>query len=532
MLGSMQGRSTRVMAALAAGTLALACSADASTAPAPDATANDIGRIELPPPALHTPPLWNLDYPRPTDSQAALGRLACDYKRGAMPAQTFGPATLLGPDLPIQHVVVVMQENHSFDEYFAHLPEYAAATGHPEHIDVPPPDAGNPTYPVGGATRGVDAGPESFHPLSHAPLPCISDPVHGWASEHQAYDDGRNDGFFFMSNGHGDSAESTQGIAPEYLSGSRALWWYDQRDIPFYYELFSTFAISDRYFSALLGPTYPNRMYLYAATSFGQTDNVFPNLTSYPFPGDGDNPAVLFDELTLRGVHWGLYSQGPPAAGTVLGTQAGTRYGFNPKHSFDDFLRIASRGELPTVAFVDSQFWHEGVGGDDEHPPADIQVGQRLVWQVVEAVMSSPEWGSTALFITYDENGGTYDHVAPPSACIPDDVPPTFENSTDALVGGTFDRYGFRVPFVVVSPYAKRSYVSHVVLSHSAITRFIETLTTVPALTARDANANPLDDLFDWQSPPFLTSPRFVMPEIDSALLAQCRADLTPTMAN
>src|SRR5262249_32775111 len=153
--------------------------------------------------------------------------------------------------------------------------------------------------------------------------------------------------------------------------------------------------------------------------------------------------------------------------------------------SLDDFYTDAAAGTLPPVVLIDAP----GLGLDnatsaDEHPPANIQIGQKFVSEVVHALMKSPQWRKSALFITYDEHGGIYDHVAPPVACAPDATPPKLDGK-DVGTGG-FDQLGFRVPLVVVSPYAKRSYVSHATYDHTSITRFLEAKFKVPALSARD----------------------------------------------
>jgi phospholipase C len=154
-----------------------------------------------------------------------------------------------------------------------------------------------------------------------------------------------------------------------------------------------------------------------------------------------------------------------------------------------------------------------------EENPQDIQFGDQFVAQVVNAVMSSPNWPKTMLIWTYDEHGGYYDHVPPPAAVPPDDVPPMLK--ADDPPGG-FDRYGFRVPCAVLSPYAKKNYVSHTVYDHTSILKTIETKWNLPALTRRDANAHSLLDMVDLHaSPAFLTPPRLPAPP-DPALKAGC----------
>ena len=135
--------------------------------------------------------------------------------------------------------------------------------------------------------------------------------------------------------------------------------------------------------------------------------------------------------------------------------------------------------------------------------------------------MSSPQWPHTALFITHDEHGGLYDHFAPPAACAPDTIAPILV-SGDTTQGG-FDSYGIRVVLIAVSPYAKKGYVGHRVYDHTSLTRFIEARFALPALTARDANAEPPTDLFDFAQPPaFLSPPDIATPNVDPAGLAYC----------
>src|SRR5262249_32911002 len=116
------------------------------------------------------------------------------------------------------------------------------------------------------------------------------------------------------------------------------------------------------------------------------------------------------------------------------------------------FLRDVNRGRLASVVFLESSVLY-----GDEHPPRDFQIGQASVARRINALMQSPLWPTSALFLTYDEHGGFFDHVPPPPACVPDDIPPRLNPDS---YPAEFDRYGFRVPFVLVSPYAKRHYVS------------------------------------------------------------------------
>src|SRR5206468_1339356 len=140
------------------------------------------------------------------------------------------------------------------------------------------------------------------------------------------------------------------------------------------------------------------------------------------------------------------------------------------------------------------------------------------VWEQVEAVLHGPEWPTSALFLTYDEHGGLYDHLPPPAACAPDDIAPAEEPEL-----GGFDRLGFRVPLTVISPYARRHYVSHSVHSHTSILRFIEAEFGLSAMTKRDANSDALLDLFDFASPPRLDAPDLAEPPVSDAALGACQ---------
>jgi len=452
-----------------------------------------------------TPPEWDRAVTRPDEAAAKDQRAACKFARGAMPAETLGSTTPVDKNIPIETIIVMMQENRSFDSYFGHLGKYAGR-GDIESA----PDTTTLPDKAGGAPVATNA-------YQHAPRLCFLDTNHEWPGSHVEYNGGKNDGFVEANQGFGETALANP--TPDLFAGARSLWWYDERDIPFYYELAKTFGVADHYHCSLLGPTWPNRMYLYSATSFGKTSNVFPDLTAYPFP---DNDASIFDELEKRHVDWKIYNANSPGAAVVYATSLITRWGRNPLHTIDELLADAAAGTLPPVVFVDPYLGAEGVNRTDEHPPADIQVGQKFVSDVVHALFKSPQWKTSALFLTYDENGGVYDHVAPPTACAPDGTPPKLENG-DTTPGG-FDRLGFRVPLVVVSPYAKKGYVSHKQFDHTSITRFIEAKFKLPALTARDANAEPLFDLFDFTAMQFPDPPPIAEPTVDQAQLDYCSA--------
>jgi phospholipase C len=482
---------------------------------------------------LPTPAAWNATYPQPGDSTAAAARASCTYARGAMPIQTLGPSTPLDVNIPIDTVVVVMMENRSFDSMLGHMNEVY----HRTDVMEPPVGASNPSVPAGlagdagsgagedgGADGGTGAGPT--HPWMHATAECFADTDHSWWGQHVAWDNGLNDGFYYKDVGVSDYPVANQpdGAPSPLLDGERTMWFYDNTDIPFEYSLAENFALADNYHCSVLGPTEPNRVYLMSATSFGVTDSTLPPVTTAANPVVSN--AVITDELEQRHASWAVYSDGTPGLEAVLSIGIVSRYGRTVRFAYQDFLNAAAAGTIPSVAYVDPSIGIDDgkPTNDDQHPPSDVQIGSAWLQSVVKAVMASPQWPHTALFITWDENGGEYDHLPPPAACAPDSTPPQL-NGSDVGTVGTFAQYGFRVPLMVVSPYAKRGYVSHNLYDHTSIARFIEAKFKIPAMTARDANADPLMDLFDFTSAPNVTVPTLTPPIEDDAGLSYCIAN-------
>jgi len=453
----------RVHVALAfAASALLACSSRSATpTDAPADSGTDTGTDG---PADDAPASWNRPVTPPSDQAAQAARASCGYQAGALPAETQGASLPDGTAIPIDTIVVVMMENRSFDHYFQALPSAGQPTA-----DVAPTSATNP-----GAD---DAGPV---PFVRGTQLCFADTNHSWPGTHQQIDHGKMDGFA-ISN---DSVHESPMVGPPgFLSGARAMTYYTPQDLPFMYWAAQNFAIGDRYFASVPGPTWPNRMYMYAASSFGLTTNTFP-----------PEATILFDYLTLRGVTWGVYASGTP--GFSIFVDQLIKYRANV-HTPAELKADAAAGTLPHVVFIDPLFNDESYDSNDEHPPAVMEVGQSWLASVLSTIMASPAWPRTAMFLNYDEHGGLYDHVPPPKACPPDALEPV-----DAGAAGGFDEYGIRVPFVLFSPYAKKGYVSHQVYDHTSVIRFIEARFRIPALTGRDANALAPWDMFDFDAPP------------------------------
>ena len=365
-------------------------------------------------------------------------RASCSFCKGDKVEKTLGISAKDRKAIPIKNVIVVMQENRSFDHYFGKLAEQGQ------------PDAeGWPAAFSNKDKRGTIVKP--FHLTST----CLEkSPPHQWNHMHTAFNGGKLDQFVL------NAASGTS-------DGHYALGYYDKTDIPFYYWLASTWALADHYFASDLSGTWSNRAFLYAGTSDG-VKWTGQRALSWLQP-------TIFSHLTWSFVSWGVYTDGKPRQ-DVLGW---TRKHIGV-HSIDKFFGDLKKGKLPKVAFIDPS------GLQDEHPPNNIQGGEAWARTIYKAALESPQWPNLALIFTYDEGGGLADHVVPPTSCAPD------KSHSDLT------QLGFRVPLIVVSPYAKRRFVSHVKHEHTSIIRFIELLHNLPAITSRDANSDALLDLFDF----------------------------------
>ena len=393
------------------------------------------------------------------------------------------------PSMPeIEHIVVLMMENHSFDNLLGMLPYQVAGR---RSVDGFRLKHGKP----------VNANPDANGNLiraQHAGSPCqlSGEPSQSWNASHEAFDNGRNDGFVKAS-------------APV------AMRFWDKRDLPVTYSLAQAFPIGERHFCSLLGQTFPNRMYFFAGTSQGTINDTVP-ITP---PPNGS----IFDRLDANHLDWAVYYQNYPSIVLVTGIETPLR-AFRIR-TFDRFLHDVAGGRLPQVTFIDPNY-----RTTSEENPQDIQLGERFVAQVVRALTQAPTWKHTVLFLTYDEHGGYYDHVPPPPAIPPDSIPPDLSSGD---VPGAFDRYGFRVPMIVISPWARPRYVSRLVHDHTSVTAFIERKWNLPAMTFRDANAHPMTDYFDFRTPAFLKPPQLAPAPPLGPGLAKCHAaGLHPPLNN
>ena len=449
---------------------ALGCGDDDSTTPADGGTDGFRPMRDA-----YVPDATPRDFTRIPETEAEAGRTACAFDRGAMPWETIGEPHPIGDEIPIDHIIMLMQENRSFDHYFGTMP----------NVEGFPAEYTNPD------ATGAPVAP--FHTGDY----CIEDVSHSWNGSHRQYNGGLNDGFVLTND----------------PMGERALGYLDDADLPFYWDLYSTFAMSDKHFCSVLGPTWVNRFYYLGGSSRGLVSNR-------DIPEERlEEPYNIFQTLDERGIPWKLYNADLPTIVGLYPAYAGRR--LRNIRPIEEFWVDVAAGDLPPVVYIDPSFT-VGVEQTDEHPPANPQAGQAFVRELYEAITSSPIWPRTAFILTYDEHGGFFDHVPPPEACVPDAYEPDIDADDEP---GRFDRYGFRVPLAVISPYSRPGYVSTYTTDLTSVLRFVQTRHLLPALSARDANAWPLLDMFDFETPAFMTAPTLAEAVIDEAKMEECRTE-------
>jgi phospholipase C len=374
----------------------------------------------------------------------------------------------------IQHIVFIVKENRSFDNYFG-------------------------TYPgADGATTGLISTGEEIA-LGQTPDVVPRDLGHEWEDTHLAIDEGRMDRFDLVSGGNvnGDMLSMTQ---------------YRDSDIPNYWNYAEHFALGDHMFAALAGPSFPNHLYTVAATSGG----VFTNPGALAWGCDAPATATVgvmdangnttrvypcfeyqtvADRLEAAGISWRYYAPQRGQRGYLwsaldaIGHIRNSSTWTSRVLSDDQFLADASNGNLPAVSWLVPDF------AVSDHPSrpgfgnASVCVGENWTVNHINAIMQGGNWPSTIIVLMWDDFGGFYDHVAPPAV----------------------DIYGLgpRVPMIVLSPYVKEGTVSHTVYETSSVLQLIENRFKLKALTQRDVEANSLLDMFDFAQSP---APPYILP--------------------
>ena len=363
------------------------------------------------------------------------------------------------PRTPIEHFVFLFQENHTFDNYF----------GTREGVDGIPEGT---CMPVVAGTRKPCVRP--FHLGNRG----VTDLGHTQEAFRRQFNKGRMDGFVESNSDH-------------EQDGRIAMGYYDDRDLPYYWNIADEYVLFDRFFSSAFGGSVKNHMYAVAAHpgATGEREQIPPE-------GWGDLPTI-FDRLDEAGISWKFYIQNYDP-GITYRTRASVeevdraaqviwapvlafgRYLDDPEIfsrivDMEEYYEDAANGTLPAVSYLVPS-------GASEHPPGSIQAGARFVRSLISELMRSPSWESSAFLWTYDDWGGWYDHVPPPKV----------------------DEHGlgFRVPALLVSPYARRGFVGSETSEFSSILAFIERNWGLEPLTKRDASASDLMYAFDFESPP------------------------------
>jgi len=367
-------------------------------------------------------------------------------------------------NLPIDHFVILMMENRSFDHYFGWGSAFADATQDMKYLD---PDTGQKVPTQHASVMGESQWQGCGHP----------DPGHGWDSGRAQLKHG------FLGRNSGNDIF--------------ALTYYNKGELPLIHAAASQYVLFDRYFCSLLGPTFPNRYYKWSAQSGGKKNN------SPPVSELGNQWETIFDRAAKSNP-----ANLPGAGGPTY------RY-FNSDLPFSavwgpravpwtspiaEFYARCETGTLPNISIVDPPF-RDGGGGDglsaDEHPHGDVRLGQAFMSDVVHAFMNSKNYKRGALFIVYDEWGGFFDHVKPPT--VPDD-----RRSSDLYED--FGQMGFRIPAVAVSPFTRRSAgrshrrVDHGLYGHESILKLIEYRFKLGHLTKRDEMANNIGHAFQFDN--------------------------------
>ena len=330
---------------------------------------------------------------------------------------------------PIEHIVVVLQENHTFDNYFGTYPGADGTAG--STIRLP-------------STLGGPPAVAPFHLTTRTP----PDQNHDHAAAAADYHGGKLDGFVYT-----EGTPNTMG-------------YFDRSDIPRYWAAADAYVLDERHFTSAMTESLPNHLFLVAGACAGILDDN---------PGTSIDIPPIFEPLDAQGISWKVYGFTQwYAKFAYVQANASARARLVPGSHFAQDL---AAGALPSVS------WVIGAPGGTEHPPQDIQTGQNSVADdIVNAVGTSAYWPTTAIFVTWDDFGGWYDHVPPPQV--------------DAF------GYGFRVPCLTISPYARSGALDPTVRDHASILKFVETRYGLPPLSTRDAAADDYAGAFDFAAPP------------------------------
>jgi phospholipase C len=435
-----------------------------------------------------------------------LGATAAGAGIEALLAQAAAAAPKGGTLREIEHVVILIQENRSFDHYFGTLSGVRGFDDKRNRSVFFQKDGGRTVHP--------------FHLKSK----CLPDLTHEWGPQHRSWNNGKMNKWLVEH-------DATDGEANGLPIGPETMGYYSRSDIPFYYALADAFTVCDMYFCSVIGPTDPNRLVSMSGTIDPDGKAGGPLLQTNTIPSERTGLfswTTMPEQLNRRGISWKVYTGTPIgffdnvmtyfkqyAKGTQLYNQ-----GVAPTYPAD-FLTDLNSGKLPQVSWVVLSV------ENSEHPGiSNPNVGEAGTRGVVEAIVSNPKvWKKTALFITYDENGGFFDHVPPPT-------PPkgtkgeyltvsTLPQSAEGIRGPI--GLGFRVPMIVVSPFTRGGLVCSDTFDHTSTLRFLETRfgAKVPNLSAwRRRAVGDLTSAFNFAAKPNNTRPR-----LPTVVAAKCTSN-------
>ncbi len=457
----------------------------------------------------------------------------------AAPTPTPGPSptpTPVATIAAVNHIIFMMQENRSFDAYFGKINDYRVSQGLGRDTDDLETDFTNP------ADDGTKV--STFH----LPTSCIFNTTAAWLESHgDANRFQTDDNAPLLLDGfvHTGAGLATFDGDPD-TKGVRSMGYYTQSDLPSPYWAATQFATSDRFYAPAPVQTEDQRLYSMAATSQGL---VHP-------PQDSNTQLTaktIFQLLDAAGISWKIYSVDHQPDGKLITTLRNFQPYAATKEDhivpFSQFLTDAQNGTLPQFSYIEPGF----ASGRDEHPGVsdNIQTGTAFMASIFSALINSPSWKDSVFFQTFDEGGGLFDHVSPmidgrpilelsvgasgqaigpgkytTDAAImhvpsPDGIKPRDLLPSDPP--DDFVRTGFRVPLLIVSPFAKKGFVSHTPMDYTAILKFVEERFNLPALNARDAAQPPMDEFFDFANSPNLNPGTPVAQPVNSI---PCNANL------
>jgi len=364
---------------------------------------------------------------------------------------------------PIKHVIVIFKENRSFDNIFGTYPyghnDALENNSIVKELSIPDGILGKnievPNYPGLGLL--------GYTKLTYANSPSQQDPNEGWVAYHGDWDYGRMDGYVAYS-------------------GPQSMVYVDYNQIPFYWDYAEEYVLCDNYFTAVMTESLPNFLGLWSGTTVVSNDISPP-----PYLPLND---TIFYQLSQYNISWGIFGlysteQSPPSSelGWLENIQnfAGNPAMMDHIYNISVFYQMLKNNTLPAYVFMDDYGIADGIS---DHPPDNITYSEMWTVNVVNAIMNSPEWNSSATFITWDDEGGFYDHVPPPQ----------------------INNYGLglRTACIIISPYAKENYIDHQVLSHYSILKFVEWNWNLPYVNSNIANANLPLDAFNFNQQPRL----------------------------